>query len=1064
MVRFTASLLVVATLAGPISAVAAERVPERPDVISLGRGSTGEPCTATRDWRDPAVPDPFSRAYVITCQSVTASRPVGTVRIVRDTPAGLRPIDTVLRCGADRAVTINDLSARARRCWDSALSTEVVRIDVVRGRARIVADAAPAVSAALEEAVAILSGAKGVSADAGRTVTATIDVAALAPLTTGPDVAATPAAPATATAGAQPHDGVTVPAQAVAAADAGAFDAAEALAQGISFNHKGLHVEASRVLNDALSRLPTGTPAVTRAELLLEAGLADSNISFPTSAANHFAQADAVMTASPETRTPFLQHKHDAYLALDALNRHQYRDALALLDRLSRASVAADQPLRDPATLRLLNQPRAPAGSAVRSVALPDTADLSRLVLDAEVNWARSVALLSLGEEKAALTAINAAANAYRPLETERIDQAQILWLGGRIERQRARLLVRAGRIGDALDSFDRAIDDLRRGAIATAGTGNEPAIADAEFERAAVFARSGARHEAVRRSYADAVDAVLASDGNAPVLAGGFEDYLDLLVAEAASGVKPDTYERFFRAVQATGEPAVARQLSQLQTVVSADPGVATLVRDRAGLEREITRLRYAIAAGPAKGGASTTDMEHARTVAEQRLLTVDAQLARNPRFRSVDEQPATLAELRRSLRPGEAYLKLTQTQRRIYGLYVTADRTYIYAIASDVASRRVIDQLAQDVRASIDGTLDQGTLVPFDDAKAYALFRLITGPAAAAVAATPTLIVDPAGPLERLPIGVLVTQYDAGHARPSPFDFSQTAFLASKTTVSTALSPRSFLVARALPGSRAHQPFLGLGQHQPPPEVASTDRARMVQIGYGCEVSYGDLATLARRFEPINAAELTIAADALGMPGAPRIIGAAFTDTGVEQRGDLGDYEVLHFATHGLQEGQWGCAKSPPALVTSLGNSGSDGLLSFSEIANLRLDANLVVLSACDTSSGVNGEALARLSGQEEAGSTLEGLVRAFLTANARSVLATYWQVSAERDNQEFIRSFYASARTKPIGAALQDAQRDLIRQPAYSHPFYWAPYFLVGDGTKPMLTAAAPRLAQR
>ena len=135
------------------------------------------------------------------------------------------------------------------------------------------------------------------------------------------------------------------------------------------------------------------------------------------------------------------------------------------------------------------------------------------------------------------------------------------------------------------------------------------------------------------------------------------------------------------------------------------------------------------------------------------------------------------------------------------------------------------------------------------------------------------------------------------------------------------------------------------------------------------------------------------------------------------------------------------------------------------FRRSPGLRLDANLVVLSACDTASGISGEAVARLAGQEEAGSTLQGLVRAFLTANARAVLATYWQVSAEKDNQEFIRTFYQSVRSKPIGAALQDAQRDLMTRPAYSHPFYWAPYFVVGDSTKTVLSAAAPqRIAQR
>jgi CHAT domain-containing protein len=72
---------------------------------------------------------------------------------------------------------------------------------------------------------------------------------------------------------------------------------------------------------------------------------------------------------------------------------------------------------------------------------------------------------------------------------------------------------------------------------------------------------------------------------------------------------------------------------------------------------------------------------------------------------------------------------------------------------------------------------------------------------------------------------------------------------------------------------------------------------------------------------------------------------------------------------------------------------------------------------------------------------------------------VLATYWQVSAEKESDEFIRAFYARARSGTMGEAMQEAQRTLIAQPAYSHPFYWAPYFLVGDSSKTVLTSPPP-----
>jgi len=194
----------------------------------------------------------------------------------------------------------------------------------------------------------------------------------------------------------------------------------------------------------------------------------------------------------------------------------------------------------------------------------------------------------------------------------------------------------------------------------------------------------------------------------------------------------------------------------------------------------------------------------------------------------------------------------------------------------------------------------------------------------------------------------------------------------------------------------------------------------------------------------------------------GAPMMIGADFTDTAVEARTDLNQFQVLHFATHGLTEGQWGCAQSPPGLVTSQGGPGSASILTFGDIAKLRLDANLVVLSACDTASGVSS-AEARAAGQEESGATLEGLVRAFLAANARAVLTTYWPISDEGESEALIEGFYRAGRTTDIANALKTAQSALIAQPKFSHPIFWGPFFVVGDASKTMLSGAALQSAR-
>lgn len=1008
------------------------------DSFALGRNSGGEPCTATRQWRDAAAPDLFDYSWLITCRNVAAARPLGAVRVTTPTRRGA--LDAQLACAPAVPVTLRSGRASARRCYDKSLGTETIAVEQALPGGRIlVATATPALAGPLEEAAAIVAGVQPATGDAGRVTTSSLDIATLAPLPGG-----------------------------VQAAQTGAFDAPLALAQGIGLNHKGLHVEASRVLNDALSRLPADAPAPTRVGLLLEAALADSNINFTGSADEHFTRADALMASDPAAAAPFLQRKRDTYRALDLLNRRQFRPALAALDRLTVTGAGAADPLSDPAFVRVLNRSGDRPRDVARAVSVPDTAELEQLVLDAQANWARSVALLSLGDTPGAEAALAAAERSYAPVRGERIDRAQVMWLGARIARQRGRLAARRRDWPAALGALDGALAELRTGALATAGTGTEPAIAEARLERAAVFAASGADRAAARAEYAEAVDALIAAGATGTAPPVGIEGYFDLLVAEANGTPQADTFERFFRAMQATGEPAVARQLSQIQTVVTADPAIGVKVRDRAELEREITRLRYAISTGGASMGAGdapavpAAELERQRADAEARLLAIDNELAGNARFRAVDDRPATIADLRAALRPGEGYLKVIQFGSRAYGLFVDGERAFAYRIAGSAKAVGELNQLALDVRASIDGKVaSEGTLVAFADAKAHVLYRLITGPAYEAVTATRALVVDPGGPLQKLPIGALVTRFDPAAKRPSGFDFSQTAFLAATTTISTAVSPRSFLVARSLPASAAPNPFMGFGEHQPP--AAGDGDARTVSVGFGCSVPFAQLASLSRQFTPIPATELRLAADALGVPQAPIIIDASFSDSAIETRGDLNQYQVLHFATHGLEEGVWGCAKSPPALVTSFGDANSDGLLSFSEIAALRLDANLVVLSACDTASGVRDEGLARASGQEEAGSTLEGLVRAFLTANARAVLATYWQVSAEQESEDFIRAFYTAARTQTIGGSLQDAQRLLMRNPRFSHPFYWAPYFVVGDSTKPLLTRAQQTAAR-
>lgn len=1020
--RLLASIALAGVLAAPLPALASR--PKLPDQAELGRDSKGDPCVVQRDWNDPMVKDAFADSYSMTCRGATASRQIGAFRRVKaqDYPAIVAQLD----CGEATTATVSKLGAvRSRRCFDKLLALETIETSVERKGYVLSASVVTTAQGPGEEGLRMLAGADIETTDRGRTVTPVIQANALAPSPSGNEAL-------------------------VAAADA-----QTSLEQGLRFVRQGLHMEASRVLNDALSRLPADTPVGTRIELLLVSGLADSNLRFFDSAASYFGSADQLLAANPGLPGgEILARKRRTYAALDLLNRRSFGDAVGALDRLTTRETEEGQPLLDPTLIRSLNQSATREGGEkdleANLVSAPDTASLSQIVIDAQSNWARSVALLAQNKPKEASEALAVADRNFSVLRREQVNQQQVRWLDARIERQRARLLLRTGDRQGAVAALDRAVVALR---AAEAGGAVGPTLAETELERAGVIARGGGNTESLLGNFEGAVDSLIAADAQGTVLPPAIEQYLDLLVDDAKNNPNGKSQERFFRALQAVGDPAIARQFVALQSVVTADPALAAKVQDQQDLEREITKLRFEIAARQASGQGGIGELETRRAQLEGQLLALETELQGNRAYGAVNDAPATIADVRKVLQPGEAYFKLTKVRNYAFGMLIDAEGTQIYRVPLPLVE---VDPLAARVRASIDGGGDKQPL--FDVGAANAMFQLLVGPVAPRMLASKSLIVDTSGPLQSLPIGVLVTdrasaQRYAQTRNAAPYDYSEVNFLAKQVSISTALSPRSLIVARGLAPSAAPLPFIGFAQHLPVP-VSAEIAGQKISIGSDCLVETSAIAKLTRQLTPITARELDRAANALGITQATEVTDGAFTDTAVRARSDLDQFQVLHFATHGLTEGQWGCAKSPPALVTSLGTGDSDAILSFGEIAKLRLDANLVVLSACDTAAGVSAGA-GRAAGQEEAGATLEGLVRAFLAANARAVLSTYWPISNAGQSEALIEDFYGAARTSTIGEALRVAQTRLMSDPASSHPVYWAPFFVVGDAQKNLLS---------
>jgi len=169
-------------------------------------------------------------------------------------------------------------------------------------------------------------------------------------------------------------------------------------------------------------------------------------------------------------------------------------------------------------------------------------------------------------------------------------------------------------------------------------------------------------------------------------------------------------------------------------------------------------------------------------------------------------------------------------------------------------------------------------------------------------------------------------------------------------------------------------------------------------------------------------------------GIPNPDADQGRASED--LVKRANLADYRILHFAAHGLIDDQ---KPARSAIVLTLDDDpAEDGFLQMREILNLRLNADLVVLSSCQTGLG-----------QFVRGEGVEGLSRAFFYAGASSVLMSLWTINDQVASQ-FMERYYLHLKGMQTQAeALRAVKLEMIDSGVVSHPYYWAAFILNGHG---------------
>lgn len=604
-------------------------------------------------------------------------------------------------------------------------------------------------------------------------------------------------------------------------------------------------------------------------------------------------------------------------------------------------------------------------------------------------------------------------------------------WLRSGLAQDRAALELADGRPSAAVRVLEDALAAYRLG---YAGTRVEANLLMDLGEALQADQREGealARYAEAFALYRDQTE----NRGVAPIRA---MRYLRTLERGLPRSSTPTEAAPLFDAFETLATPAVAQTAAATAARLSAEPDGAVIRAwqdaDRAQ-RRALTRLSNLSAdAPPDQRQSAEADVAAIRARAAALQQEVEQ---RFPKFGLVTLEPVTLDALRAALGPDERMLRLALGGESGVGMLIDRDAVRVFRIGIGESQAAALVARIKDSVRNPD--------VAFDRAAARELFEGLFAEARDALlapAAPGRLIVDATGALASLPFAVLLTGDATAQGEP---------WLVRRFAVMTAPSMRAFVTARAAGASRGGVPFVGFGDFLP--VAGSAARAdilraalRSKRLPTGCEAPLAAALARLQRL-PGTAAELGAVQRVMGAPAEDVLLRQSFTDRSVLASPRVADARVLMFSTHGLfgadfPEAQ-GCL--PDAALLTSAVSDKEGLyLDSAQVLDLKLDADLVVLSACDTG---NPQPVAPGdSGLPSGGDALSGLARSFFYAGARSVMVSHW-VLPDEDTVALMTVFFERLRQGEAGPeALRAAQLAQIGRGA-DDPLQWAALVVVG-----------------
>jgi CHAT domain-containing protein len=393
-----------------------------------------------------------------------------------------------------------------------------------------------------------------------------------------------------------------------------------------------------------------------------------------------------------------------------------------------------------------------------------------------------------------------------------------------------------------------------------------------------------------------------------------------------------------------------------------------------------------------------SATERIRARQFGEMLLGDGDADVA-----------PAKLADFAARLPDDTAVLSYTVMGDRIVALAFTRAERLVATVPVDGARFTI------DMRVLRERIARPAGDIPDIERRLVAVSRSLIAPVAPALARKEKLLVLQDGAMNLVPFGLL----SAASERYEP--------LVERHVVRVLPSLRIELQLRARGGDGRRRPLFAVGDPAFKAELPETLLARREMA----EISRG--SPYLQNFVRLPGTRREVEGIARAAKGAKvtSLLGGKATESAVKKAG-LAQFGYVHLATHGVLGGDLPGLNEPALAFAD--EKGEDGLLTATEASELRLDAEMTVLSACNTGSG-------RLL----AGEGVLGMSRAFLLAGSRSVVVSLWPVADESTAVLMQRLYENKLGGMPTAEALRSAALDLRKSQA--HPSFWAPFIVVG-----------------